>query len=96
MKVTYRIPTEMYAYVEVEQEYDSQPDAAEIKQTYDEIADAFRPQAGLEKKEFDSFMDRYLTGDLVHVEEYNKMNAEQQMIIQAIKRSKKRIQAKTQ
>lgn len=96
MKVTYRIPTEMYSYVEIEEEYHEMPSASEIKQTYDDLSGAFKAQAGLEKKEFDGFMDRYLTGDLVHVEEYNKMSQEQQMIIQAIKRSKKRIQAKEQ
>lgn len=94
MRVTYRIPTDMYAYVEVEHEHDDTPDVATIKQTYDDLSSAFKAQVGMEKKDFDGFIERYISGDDVHVEEYTQMSKDQQEVVQVIKRAKKRLLAK--
>lgn len=45
---------------------------------------------GLPKLEFNRVLDSYLRGEPMKSEEYETMSANQKMIIQAIKRSKKR------
>jgi len=96
MKVTFRVPTEMYAFVEVEKDFPNVMPTEELRGYYEELSQAFKsqPEGELPKKEFDSFIDRYLCEEPVHSEEYNAMSKSQQDIVQVIKRSKKRIQAK--
>ena len=94
MKITYRIPTEMYAYVEVEQEVKEATDS-EIAEKYRHLTDAFRPMPAnsLPDKEFNSFIDEMLkTKKIVNGQEaYEKMSPQQKDIIQSVKRSFKRL-----
>jgi len=89
-KVKLHIPTEQYGYVEFEVELEPEDAIAH----YNEIVRAARAGDGLEKKEFDAFIDRYLEGEDNHIEQYEKMNAEQKTIVQCIKRSLARIDYK--
>lgn len=91
MKIIYRIPTEMYAYVEVEKDYPKEPSVVEIHQQYSELTDAFRPKVGLEKKEFNEALDRYLKDGDGETETYMVMSPQQQAVFQEIKKSLKRI-----
>lgn len=93
MKVTYRIPTEQYAFAEFSFESDN-TEASMFKEAYDDLVQAFKPQAGLSVKEFNAWIDRYLTDNTGDIEQYVKMSPEQTNIIQTIKRSVARISAK--
>lgn len=94
MKVTIRIPTDQYAYAEVEKEFDTNPSPEDVAGMYREFKEAFTVKEGLSAKDFNAWLDRYLTDNTGDVEMYVKMNPEQQGIIQAIKRSVNRISAK--
>ena len=91
MKHKLHIPTEQYGFVEVEFEASSEDFVA---QTYRDIAAAFKPKSGLSDKDYNSFIDRYLLGELVHTEEYAAMSPDQQKTVQVIKRSLARIKSK--
>lgn len=95
MKVHYRIPTEMYAYVEVEKDYQIDPSPAEVQLHYRELTEAFRAKVGITIKEFNVALDEFLkTGTLVNgTELYQLMSPEQQQVFQEIKKSLKRIKA---
>ena len=96
MKITYRIPTEMYAYVEVEAEVGkTNPTPKEIRADYELYVEAFKPTPvnSLPDKEFNAVVDEYLTKKTITngQEAYEKMSPKQQDIIQAIKRSYQRL-----
>jgi len=83
-----RIPTTQYGFVSVH----VSGDFDEIKSANDELHRIFNGGEGISETDFNAFLDKYLEGDLKGgLEVYEKMNKEQQTIIQAIKRSKKRI-----
>lgn len=96
MKVHYRIPTEQYAYVEVQKEYQVDPSAETIKDHYTELADAFKvkPSNSLPPKEWNAALDRYLNDGTGETATYLAMSPEQQRVIQEIKRAFKRLDAK--
>jgi hypothetical protein len=94
MKITYRIPTEQYAYVEVEKEYQEDPSAETIKEHYQELADAFKVKVGLSQKDFNACLDRYLNDGTGETNTYLAMSPAQQAVIQEIKKAFKRIEAK--
>ena len=88
----FHIPTEQYGYIETEVEYDSMAEAlTDYKLTVSN-------QEGLNDKEFRELLDEYLeTGTVVNgVDRYLKLNKSQQMIIQVVKRSVKRLNIKNQ
>ena len=91
MKYKLHIPTEQYGFVEVEFEAFSEDF---VEQTYRQVVNAFKPKAGLSDKDYNSFIDRYLLGELVHTEEYAAMSTDQQKTVQIIKRSLARIKSK--
>ena len=96
VKITYRIPTEMYAYVEVEAEVGkTNPTPKEIRADYELYVEAFKPTPvnSLPDKEFNSFIDEMLkTKKIVNGQEaYEKMSPQQKDIIQSVKRSFKRL-----
>lgn len=93
MKATLRIPTEMYAYIEVEIEKDS---AEEVIDEYNRITALYKGGAGLTEKEFSAVLDELLSTGTVRggVEYYEKMTPEQRNIMQTIKRSVKRINSR--
>lgn len=88
MKATLRIPTEMYAYIEVEIEKDT---AEEVIEEYNRITRLYKGGVGLTDKQFNAVLDEYLsTGSIRNGSEY-EFNAEQNCVIQAVKRSIKRL-----
>lgn len=88
---TIRIPTDTYAYIEIEAE--GTPD--ELLEIQREFKRTHGP--GLPDADFRNVIDEYLWGNgSMSSSDYESMNAEQQTIIQTIKRSKKRLQARTQ
>lgn len=91
MKITYRIPTDAYAYVEIEQDLDKL-DAVLIRENYRELTAAFKVGDGIPEKDFDAFVERQLEGRPNDVEEYHRMSPEQQKYIQINKRAQNRIQ----
>ncbi len=91
MKVTYRIPTEQYAYVEVAVDYDRQPTPEEVATNYTCLSKAFKPQAGLPEKEFCKAVDRYLNKGDGELEVYQSMSPAQKEWFQITKRAFKRL-----
>jgi len=84
MIAKFHIPTEQYGFVEVEEEVDTTEQAIS---RYNELAGG----EGLERKEFNEALDRYLNkGDGV-TEIYLKMNRKQQDLFQELKKAFKRI-----
>lgn len=94
MKVTYRIPTEQYAYVEIEKEYQTEPTMEDVQATYKHLTEAFKVKVGLPAKEFNAALDRYLNDGTGETEVYLAMSPAQQAVIQEIKKAFKRIEAK--
>ena len=96
LKATLRIPTaEQYAYIEVQVEGTEE----EILGHYHQLTKQVHGGEGLSDKEYNAWTDKYITGggdgmDSVDLENYYKMNKEQQSHIQWMKRSLKRIEAK--
>ena len=89
MNAKLRIPTDMYAFVEI----DVEGSFEEIAVAYREAKDHILGGEGVTPKEFNDFIDEYLTtkqivngGDI-----YERMNLRQKDIIQTIKRSFNRI-----
>lgn len=92
MKTVIRVPTEQFAFVE--QEFDREMTPDEVIEAYNALQRAYKGGDGLNDKDFNAFIDRYLLGDKNHVEEYQLMNKEQQNVCQIIKRSLARIKAR--
>lgn len=80
-------------YEFVEADVETHQDA---KEAYDNIKAAFAPddKSGLDDKTWRTVLDKYLTVNTMHTEEYYAMSHEQQKVIQEIKKSFKRIQAR--
>lgn len=92
MKTTLRLPTkDQYAYIELELEDMTVPQAVEA---YESAMALLKPQEGITDKDFNAFLDRQIMGEANHVEEYNRMSDEQKKIVQTIKRTLKRIEAR--
>lgn len=83
-----RIPTDQYAFVEIDVEIDN---ISETKEKYNEVKSMFETRSGLPESEWKVQLDKYLTENTLSSEEYNKMSDTQQMIIQEIKKSIKRL-----
>ncbi|HEY6021402.1 MAG TPA: hypothetical protein VIY48_16300 [Candidatus Paceibacterota bacterium] len=98
MKTTLRLPTkDPFAFIEVELEGDLQPE--EIVERYGSLHGAYwnrtKAGTGLDKKTFDAMLDDYIwNGGSWKEEQFSKLNEEQQTIVQAIKRSKNRVQGR--
>ncbi len=91
MKSIIRIPTDQYAYVEVEFEGSE----SEIISKYIEISNIYKNMGiGLSAKEFNTVLDNYLATANLSEEEYNKMSSEQKQVIQELKKAFKRAEAK--
>lgn len=96
MKLTFRIPTEMYGFVEISTEAHEESDGTTIRGLYEGFVDAFKPKPKSENTLDDRIMnmvvDCLLTGESVRngVELYEKMSPIQQYAIQTIKRGMKR------
>ena len=93
MKAELHIPVESFGFVAIELD---DFNAGKVAETYKEYADAFKNRDGLDKKSYDLFIDNYLNGVSNHLEDYEKMNDQQKMIVQTIKRSLARIKGREQ
>lgn len=93
MKITYRIPTEQYAYVEVEENVPFKT-TTKIKENYDDLASVFKPQEGLPDKLWRQAIDQYLREGDCEADVYAAMSQEQKRVIQEIKRSMNRINSR--
>lgn len=92
MKATLRLPTkDQYAYIELETEVMSADDAVVA---YNDAMRLLKPSEGLPAKEFNAFLDKYLTENTGDLETYNRMNQQQKDVIQEIKKSFKRLKTK--
>ncbi len=89
---TLRIPTEMYAFIEIKHE--GTPE--DIVEAYREFTKLVKPVVGLPTKEFNQALDRYLTDGDMEAEVYVSMSDAQKAVIQEIKKSVKRIKAKNE
>jgi hypothetical protein len=94
MKVTYRLPQEQYAYVEVTDEISIETEASEIKAKYEQLKSAFSENPGIERKVFNAFLDSQLMEGNNDVEVYLAMNERQQLVIQEVKKAMARLKAK--
>lgn len=91
MKITLRLPTkDQYAYIEVESEANSIEDAHLAYQDAMKLIQGV-PSIGLPPKEWNLWLDTYLKTKTGDADKYAAMSAEQQRVIQEIKRSVKRI-----
>lgn len=91
MKVTYRIPTEQYAYIEVTDEVSLETDAQEIRNRYFELKSSFSENPGVSRQEFNKFLDDQLQEIGGDVNVLERMNERQQLVIQEVKKAIKRL-----
>lgn len=95
MKIDYRIPTEQYAFVNVQQVFNKNPSPEEVKEYYEALKEAFRPVVeggGATAKEFNAFLDGYLSsGKPGEMEVWERMSMTQKIVINECKKSLKRI-----
>ena len=90
MKATLHIPTVEFGFIEIEVEGTEE----EIINKYSELFLQCKGGFGLERKEFNAALDRYLTDGTGEVEIYMKMDKEQQRVFQEIKKSLKKLKKK--
>ncbi len=100
MKITHRISTGQFEYVEIEHEArESTADfvGKEIKEDHDALKAAFAPKptnAGVPDREYNSFIDNMLLGGDNHISTWENLSDKQRDSAQVIKRALKRISAK--
>lgn len=92
MKVTYHVPTEQYGFVEIELNGDRDSITLEdAVARYQSLKTA--PGQGLDTKEFNQCLDRYVTDGTGETDAYLRMSKEQQAVIQELKKCFKRLEA---
>ena len=93
-KATIRIPTEQYAYIEIELE--GTPD--DIMEAHRDFTDRVKPAAGIDRPTFRNALDRYLCDGTGETALYLEMGTtkvfSQQDLFQEIKLAYKRIEAR--
>lgn len=90
MKITYRIPTEQYAYVEIEREEETIT-PKEIRSTYYNLSQAFKPTVGMSDKEVDAWLDNMFLEKGNSTDVWAKRSPEQEKWLKCIKRSLSRV-----
>jgi len=88
MKAVLRVPTEQYAFIEIEDEFKDQ-DA--VIEGYENLKKKISGGEGLPMKEWNAALDLYLAEGTGESDTYMRMSKYQQNIIQEIKRAFKRI-----
>lgn len=93
MKVTFRIPTSQFAFVEVVDELHATKE--QVMEEFNAWERAYKDSVhvgeGLSDKDFCRVLDSYIQGNPMAPDEYYKMSAKQQGVIQEIKKCFKRI-----
>ena len=85
--ITIRVPLAQYSYLEFE--FEGTPDEAIVE--HNRILRLYEGGAGLEQKDFNATLDRYIFGDGNMVaDDYAAMSKLQQFVISEIRKSKKR------
>jgi len=94
---TLRIPTrEQYAYIEVQMEGSPDLTPIEVYDKYKELTQLVQEEPSLMEKDFNQVLDEYIWGSgTMTADQYAAMTPGQQQIIQTIKRSRKRNEAKS-
>lgn len=90
MKAQIRIPTTQYGYIEAEVEGTSE----QIVEKHNELLKRYNGGFGLEDKEFNAWLDKYILTQTGNADKYAEMNVEQMNIIQSLKKSVARIKSK--
>lgn len=90
-KTTIHVALDQYAFLEHELLDTTTEEALEV---YHDAKKQFEGGDGASEKEFNAILDHYLTEHTMTSDEYESLNIEQQAIIQALKRSFKRINYK--
>ena len=102
MKVIYRIPAkEPYGYIEIEDDVDEGFfDPEKMKAQYDVFKETFNSKEeggeGLPPKEWNAWLDTYLTTSTGNADLYAQMSPAQQAVIQEVKKSLKRLKSKVE
>lgn len=88
-KTIIRIPTQQYAYIEMEVSVET---LDELKTIHDSLYETLnqKPGDGLAQKEWNTTLDGYLRGDGTNSETFSRMSEKQQYMIQELKKSFKR------
>lgn len=94
MRVTYRIPTDQYAYVEVSDDVNVESTANDLRKGYEELKAAFSQNPGVPRDVFNKFLDNQLMGDGNDVNELEGMNERQMLVVQEVKKAMARLKAK--
>lgn len=93
MKITYHVPVEQFGFVSLEEER-TQIEFEGVAHVYRSISEAFKQKPGNEmpSKRFNEILDEYLeTGKMVNGGDfYEELSPNQKMVINEIKKSKKR------
>lgn len=90
MKTKIRIPTVEFGYLE----FVFQGTPEEAIEEHNRILKLYNGGFGLEPKEFNQALDRYLTDGTGETDTYLRMSKEQQAVFQEIKKALKRIKYK--
>lgn len=95
MKVTHRISTGQFEYVEIEGEMPNDAHPSEVRNAHNILKAAFAPQPinSLQTKEWNRFIERVLQGDPNHISEYEKCSPEQKRVVNEVKRALDRLAA---
>lgn len=88
IKAKIRVCTDQYEFIEL----DVEGTQDEIWAEYKALKRKTITQAGLETKEWNACLDRYLSNGDMDSDSYERMNDEQKRIIQEIKKCYKRIE----
>ncbi len=96
MKITHRISTGQFEYVEVEHEALEEMPDENIRTIHDGLKAAFAPKPTnqLSDKEFDQFIQRMMEGDDNHIDQMEQMSEKQKWAMQICKRALARIEYK--
>lgn len=97
MKITYRIPTEQYAYVEIEDNVgEGFFDPEKMREQYEAFKETFAEKVGLTAKELDLIIEKMCLGKTVEggTELWSKATDSQKAQINCLKRALKRIESK--
>jgi len=87
MKATIRVPTVQYGFIE----YFADAEPEEIAEMSKHLNSLQEEKVGLSAKDFNKFLDRYLTDATGELETFNEMSEEQKGVIQEIKKAYKRL-----
>ena len=90
MKAKIRIPTDQYAFIEVD--FEGEPE--EIVNEHNQLLALTKKTGGLDATRWRVLLDRYLTNKTMTADEYAELNEVQMFCIQELKKAFKRFDYK--